>query len=171
MRRMGRGAIAAGAAVAVGIGVGVGLLVAGWPGGRGQAVPQARARVYANVDACLLTGERGVSDPGAAPVWAGLEDVSASGRARVSYVSVTGPATTADALPFLGSLLVRGCAVIVAAGGPERAAVLADARQYPAVRFVILGAAGQVPPNVDAIAFQTTGTRSAVASAVRADLG
>lgn len=171
MRRMGRGAIAAGAAVAVGIGVGAGLLVAGWPGGRGQAAPQARARVYANVDACLLTDARGVSDPAVAPVWAGLEDVSATGRARASYLSVTGPATTANALPFLGSLLMRGCAVIVAAGAPERAAVLADARQYPAVRFVILGTAGQVPPNVDAVAFQTMGTRAAVAGAVRADVG
>ena len=33
----------------------------------------AAARVYENVDACLLTGSQGLADPAAAQAWAGLE--------------------------------------------------------------------------------------------------
>lgn len=70
---LGRGALAAaGAAMAAG------LLVACSSGGPAGA--SSRARAYANVDACLLTGPRGVFDRAAAPVWAGMEDVSAIGE-------------------------------------------------------------------------------------------
>jgi hypothetical protein len=159
----GRGAVP-GVAVA---GVTAGLLASSLSG-CGQSPPAARVRVYADVDACLLAGPGGVSDPAVAPAWAGMEDVSAAGRAKVSYLTVTGPATTANALPYLNSLILRKCAVVVAAGGPERAAALADARQFPSVRFVLVGAtgAGQVPPNVDALAAQGAGARAAVAGAI-----
>ena len=85
------------------------------------------------------------------------------------YLAVTGPATQAGAAPFVGSLLVRHCRVIVAAGGPERAAVLADAARYPATRFVVTGAATG-PPNVSALPFSTSGLRAAIASAVQAGI-
>jgi hypothetical protein len=156
--------LAAGLAAAAG--VTAGLLISSLSGS-GTPAPPARARVYANVDACLLTGPGGIADPAVAPAWAGLEDLSASGRARVSYLAVTGPATTANALPYLGSLVLRKCAVIVAAEGPERAAVLADATRFPSVRFVLVGAgAGQVPSNVDVLASQGAAARAAVAGAV-----
>lgn len=150
-------------AVVVAAGVAAGLWLSDTMGG--GPVPAARARVYVNVDACLLTGSSGVSDPAVAPVWAGMEDASLATRVRVSYLQVSGPATEANALPFLGSLLIRGCKVIVAAGGAERAAVLEDARRFPAVRFVIFGA-GTAPSNVTVLAFQTGGVRSSVASVV-----
>lgn len=167
MRWSGRGVLLtlAGTVVA---GIAAGVLVAVFSGG--QSAPPARARVYANVDACLLTGASGVSDPAVAPVWAGMEDASLSTHARVSYLAVTGPATEANALPFLGSLLVRGCKVIVAAGGPERSAVLVDARHFPATRFVVFGAV-TAPSNVTALAFQVSGARSTVASVVSAAVG
>jgi hypothetical protein len=72
-----------GAAVA---GVALGLVVSGvrWPGSGGRSLPPSRARVYENVDACLLTGARGVADPAVAQVWAGMEDASRATTARMS---------------------------------------------------------------------------------------
>jgi basic membrane lipoprotein Med (substrate-binding protein (PBP1-ABC) superfamily) len=148
-------------------GVTAGLLIAG--SGGGPALPPSRARVYENVDACLLTGPQGVSDPAAAQAWAGMEDASKATTARVSYLAAAGPATEADASTFLGSLLVRGCRVIVAVGTPEGAAVLAQARQYPRVQFVVAGQASG-PANVTALVFSTDGLRAAVATAVESGI-
>lgn len=153
-----------GAAVA---GVALGLVASGvrWPWSGGRSLPPPRARVYENVDACLLTGARGLADPAAAQVWAGMEDASRATTARVSYLAVTGPATEAEAAPFVGSLLVRDCRVIVASGAAEQAAVLADAPRFPGTRFVVMGPAAG-PANVTVLAFTTSGLRSAVAMAV-----
>ena len=150
-------------------GAGVGLAVSGAPlpwsqGGAGVSAP--RARVYEDVDACLLTGARGLSDPAAAQAWAGLEDASRATSARVSYLAVTGSATQAGAVPFAGSLLVRGCRVIVASGAAQRAAVLSVAGRYSSVRFVVDGPAAGSPPNVTALVFTPSGLRGSVASAV-----
>jgi hypothetical protein len=165
MRWPGRGVLAVLVmAVAAGVVVAALWISGTFSGGSGPAV---RARVYANVDACLLTGSRGLSDPAAAPVWAGMEDASLSTRARVSYLSVPGQATEANALPVLGSLLVMGCKVIVAEGDPERAAVLADAPRFPAVKFVVFGA-GTAPSNVTVLAFQPARVRSSVSGVVSA---
>jgi len=152
-------------------GVGVGLAVSGaplpWSAG-GRALPPPRARVYENVDACLLTGAQGLADPTAAQVWAGMEDASRATSARVSYLAVTGPATAAQAEPFAGSLLVGGCKVVVASGTAERSAALAEAARFSSVRFVVTGAAAGNPPNVTALAFTPAGLRAGVASAVTA---
>jgi hypothetical protein len=152
-------------------GVGVGLAVSGaplpWSAG-GRTLPPPRARVYENVDACLLTGAQGLADPTAAQVWAGMEDASRATSARVSYLAVTGPATAAQAEPFAGSLLVGGCKVVVASGTAERSAALAEAARFSSVRFVVTGAAAGNPPNVTALAFTPAGLRAGVASAVTA---
>jgi basic membrane lipoprotein Med (substrate-binding protein (PBP1-ABC) superfamily) len=152
------------------VGVGIGLAVSGgplpWSSSGGRALPPARARVYESVDACLLTGSQGLADPVAAQVWAGMEDASKATSARVSYLAVTGPATQAQATPFAGTLLLRGCKVVVASGPAERAAVLAEAARFASVRFVVEGAAPGSPPNVTALAFSTSGVRASVASAV-----
>lgn len=169
--RSGRGvSLLLAGAVAVGVGVGIGLAISDSPGGR--SLPPARARVYANVDACLLSGSRGVSASPDSVVWAGMEDASLATRVRVSYLAVTGPGTEANALPFLGSLLVRGCRVIVAADAVERTAVLADARQFPRVQFVVTASgvagpsAGAGGRNVTMLAAGSPGVRAASAVAV-----
>ena len=176
MRWPGRGVwlLMAGAAVA---GVGIGLAIRDWPGGR--SLPPVRARVYVNVDVCLLSGPQGVSASPDSAVWAGMEDASLATRVRVSYLTVTGPGTAANAGPFLGSLLVRGCRVIVAADAPERAAALADARQFPRVQFIVTGAeiigpsaggagasAGGGVQNVTTLTAGAPGMRAASAAAV-----
>lgn len=149
-------------------GVATGLLVSGSPGGAASPPPEW-TRAYTGKSACLLTGLDGVSGS-VAPVWAGMKDQAAAGRVNVSYLQVSGPQTEANATGFLGSLLVRGCKVVVAAGDPERAAVLADAKRFPDVQFVVLGA-GAVAPNVTAVAFETSGVRAAVAHAVASAAG
>ena len=152
-------------------GTGIAVALSGaplpWSSG-GRALPPARARAYENVDACLLTGSRGLADPPAAQAWAGLEDASEATSARVSYLAVTGPATEAAAVPYAGSLLVRGCKVVVASGAAERAAALSEAARFSSVRFVVEGAAAGAPSNVTALAFMTSGLRAGVASAVEA---
>jgi len=154
------------ALMAAGVAVALGGL-AGCSSAGYVAPAPTRARVYANMDACLLTGPGGVADPAVAPVWAGMEEVSATGQVRTSYLAVSAPATAASVQSHLGSLLVSKCDLIVAVGAPERAAVLAQARKFPSVHFLVLGPAAAAPSNVDALAFAPSGTKAAVASAVR----
>lgn len=131
-------------------------------GDRGQGQRRGRGFTRA-VDACLLTGARPGGHPDAVQAWAGLEDASRTTTARVSYLAVAGPATEAGAVPYVGSLLVRGCNVVVASG-----AALAETGQFGSVRFVVAGAAAGSPPNVTTLPFTTSGLRAAVASAVTA---
>ena len=153
--------------VAAGVGIGLALSAAPlpWSGG-GRVLPPARARAYENVDACLLAGAKGLADPTAAQVWAGMEDASKTTTARVSYLAVTGPPTEAAAEPYVGSLLVQGCKVVVASGPAERAAALAEAGKFSDVRFIVQGATAGSPPNVTALAFASSGLRATVATAV-----
>lgn len=147
-----------------------------WALGGGPAVPSSaavRARVYGSFQACLLTGPRGIVGAPAAQAWAGMEDASLKTRAKVSYLTVSGPATEANAMSFLGSLLVRKCDVIIASGAPEQAAVLADASRFPDVRFIVTAHA--IPqivgePNVAAASASRTGLRSAVGAMVTTDV-
>jgi basic membrane lipoprotein Med (substrate-binding protein (PBP1-ABC) superfamily) len=157
---------------AVAVMAGIGLAVSGaplpWSSSGGSALPasQTKARVYESVDACLLTGPQGLADPAAAQSWAGMEQASKATTARVSYLAATGPGTEAAAEPFAGSLLVSGCKVVVAAGVPERAALLAEASRFAGVRFVVAGPAAGSPSNVTVLAFAPAGLQAAVASAV-----
>jgi hypothetical protein len=146
-----------GVVVVAAAGVTAGLLLSG----AGSGGPVSRARLYANVDECLLTGAQGVSAAPDSQVWQTMEDVSLATRARVSYLQVEGPATAANAAGFLGSLLVRGCRVVVAADGPERAAVLAAAPRFPSVRFVVVGDGSA---HVTGVPASLTGLRSAITS-------
>jgi hypothetical protein len=166
---MGKARRARVALAAVGVAVGLAVAACGLAGcsSGGHAAPAPRARAYANVDACLLTGPGGVADPAAAPVWAGMADVSATGQVRTSYLAVPAPATAASVQSHLGSLLVSKCDLIIAVGDPERAAVLAQAPNFPSVHFLVLGPAARVSPNVETLDFAPSGIRAAVASAVR----
>jgi hypothetical protein len=100
---------------------------------------EPRARQYLDFTACLLTDEKGVAGPEAAPVWAGLQDASLATRAKVQYLAVVGPQTVANAGTFLASLAQGRCDVILAAGEVPVATVVRDASQFAGVRFVVVG--------------------------------
>jgi hypothetical protein len=150
---------------------GLGVFLALWLGDGGQYVPPVRARVYSAFSACLLTGPRGLADPQAMPVWAGLQDASLATRAKVTYLTVAGPATVGNAVPYLGSLVARHCDVIVAVGTTQTAAVRADSGRFRGVRFVEIGSA-MARPNVTVVpARPAAAVRSRVASVVEAAAG
>lgn len=115
----------------------IGITILVWP--RGRQLPPMRAREYRDVDTCLLTGPAGITDSQAAEVWAGLQDASAATRVRVSYLSVVGPETQANALPFVQSLVQKNCAVIVATGPVEVGAAAGVARDHREIHFVLIG--------------------------------
>ncbi|WP_240802635.1 BMP family ABC transporter substrate-binding protein [Streptomyces sp. A0642] len=133
-----RGAWAGGGALLV-----VCALVAVWVfGGDDEAAgpPDARARQYQDVDACLLTGEDGIkTGTPAAAVWEGMEAASGDTRARVTHVPVMGEQTAANALPHLNGLIQRGCEVVLAAGEAQTETVRKAAAGHPRVRFVVVG--------------------------------
>ncbi len=138
------------------------------PGLPGNAAP---TRQYLNVDACLLTGARGVTGDPAAAVWSGMQDASLATRARVSYLPALGPESTAGALPYLASLLQRHCAVVVAVGAPQSAAVATDAARFPQVRFITVGT-GPAASHVTRIAAPSARyVRAAVRAAITAAVG
>ncbi|WHM36481.1 BMP family ABC transporter substrate-binding protein [Streptomyces sp. BPTC-684] len=129
--------IAAGAAVAVAVAA---ILVSVLDEDDKPGPPDPRARQYKNVDACLLTGDKGVTEgTDGAPVWAGMQDASKATRARVNFVPVTGEQTAANATPFVNSLIQRSCDVVVAVGKAPVAAAEAAAKAHPKVRFVVVG--------------------------------
>lgn len=131
--------------------VGVVALVVWWPSGGDDGLPPARSRVYADFSACLLTGGQGLASPGAAPVWAGLQDASGDTGVKVSYLAAAGPATEANYLPYLNSLVQRRCEVVVTAGEPGVTVAAAQAPAHPAIRFVTVGGSAPAPANVSPV--------------------
>ena len=122
---------------AVVLAIGIAWLV--WPD---KPAPAPRARPYLAYTACLLTDGQGLAGKTAAPVWAGMQDVSLATHVKVQYLQVTGEETVGNALPYLASLLQRQCAVVFAVGPAQVAAVAADAPRYPQVRFVVVDGSG-----------------------------
>jgi basic membrane lipoprotein Med (substrate-binding protein (PBP1-ABC) superfamily) len=135
--------LAAGSAALVLAGLVAGLAFA-FTGGDSAPV-RASGRTYTDFQACLLAGERGLADPAAAALWAGMQQASLATHAKASYLAVQGPQTRDNALPFLAALLVRHCGLVLAAGQPEREAVAAQARKYPSVKFAVIGGISTAP--------------------------
>ena len=133
MRRRTWGFLGAGAAAAA---VGV-AAAASWSGGGARTV-EPRARAYRDVSVCLLTDGRGVSDPPAASVWAGMEDASSATHVMVSSLAV---------------------------GAAQTSAVDQMAARAPKVRFVLVGG-GTPKANVTVLA-ASGDPRSVVAQTVR----
>ncbi|MFJ1809820.1 MULTISPECIES: hypothetical protein [unclassified Streptomyces] len=116
-------------------------------------VPDTRARAYTDVDACLLTDDKGITaDTTAATVWQGMQDASLKTHARVSYAPVTGEQSTGNARPFLNGLLQRSCDVVLAVGKPEVSAVEGTAPAYKKVDFVLVGGDPHATVNVRTVA-------------------
>lgn len=153
-----------GSACVVLAGLAVGLTLV-FVGGSTSTAPIARARSYTNFQACLLTGERGLADPASTPLWAGMQQASLATHAKVSYLAVMGPQTRDNALPFLGSLLIRHCQVVLAAGQPERDAIAQRASKYPSVKFAVVGGTSTAP-NITVLSGNAAAIRDAAAREV-----
>lgn len=160
MRRRTWGFLGAGAAAAA---VGV-AAAASWSGGGARTV-EPRARAYRDVSVCLLTDGRGVSDPPAASVWAGMEDASSATHVMVSSLAVAGPGTAANAVAYANTLVQQRCAVVLAVGAAQTSAVDQMAARAPKVRFVLVGG-GTPKANVTVLA-ASGDPRSVVAQTVR----
>jgi hypothetical protein len=125
----------------------VGVVLFG--GGNRPPIPNARARVYEDFDACLLTGKDGIAagTQGSA-AWKGMQAASQRTHVRVSYAPVTGRQSAAAARPFLNSLFQRSCDVVVASGAPEVRAAVEGAGAHSHVRFVLVGQEEKAARNV-----------------------
>lgn len=159
-RKRGFWLLALGACVVV-----VGILVIAFTNGSTSTAPVARARTYTNSQACLLTGEHGLADTAAAALWAGMQQASLTTHTKVSHLAVTGPQTGDNASTFLGSLLIRHCEVVLAAGQPERDAVAQQASRYASVRFGVVGGTATAP-NITVLSGNAAAIRAAAAHAV-----
>jgi hypothetical protein len=132
-----------------------------WP--RGRDLPPARARVYSDATACLLTGSSGVGGPQAAPVWSGMEAASVRTSTKVSYLAVSGDDSVANAVPYVNTLIQRRCGLIIAVEPGPVGAVEQRAASFPSVRFAVLGSSSA--PGVTVIA--ASGPESVSAAADR----
>jgi basic membrane lipoprotein Med (substrate-binding protein (PBP1-ABC) superfamily) len=120
---------------------------------RARHAPDPRARQYQDFDACLLTGEKSITQGTlAASVWEGMQKASLETRTRVTHVPVTGAQSVGNARPFFNSLMQRQCDVVLAVGTPQVRVTQAAAGKNPSVRFVVVddasGAKAERPGNV-----------------------
>jgi basic membrane lipoprotein Med (substrate-binding protein (PBP1-ABC) superfamily) len=128
-------------ATAIGVGatgvVLVGLVIwALWP-----SAPQSqalRARVYRDLDVCMLTDSKGIVSTPAAPAWQGMQKYSHDTAVRISYVPVIGPATAQNASQYLAGLIQRRCRVIITAGKSQANAAETAAKSHPGTGFIVL---------------------------------
>ncbi|MCI3272563.1 hypothetical protein [Streptomyces cylindrosporus] len=131
------------AMIGTAVGVALAVIVTGFllynHGSSRPPIPATRARHYTETDACLLTDRNGINAKDAAAVWQGMQDASLATHARVSYSSVTGEQSTANARPFLNAMLQGSCEVVLAVGGPEVKAAQEATRRYAKLGFVLVG--------------------------------
>jgi basic membrane lipoprotein Med (substrate-binding protein (PBP1-ABC) superfamily) len=116
-----------------------------WP-----ADPPKREREYRAETACLLTGEKGIAAPEAAPVWAGMQEASVATRVKVQFLEVSGPQTAENAETFLASLAQSKCDLILTVGSVPVGALRATAARFPSVQFVGIGG-GAAADNVSVV--------------------
>ena len=133
-------AIGAGATGAVLVGLAIWAL---WP-----SAPQSqtvRARVYRDLDVCMLTDSKGITSTPAAPAWQGMQNYSHDTAVRISYVPVIGPATAQNASQYLAGLIQRHCRIIIAAGKLEGTVAETAAKSHPGTGFILLTSGHTAP--------------------------
>ena len=137
-------------------------------GGRTTPPTPSRASLYSASTACLLTDSRGVGAAPASAVWAGMQDASVATHAKVTYQTVNGAATTANAIPYANSLVEEDCDVVLAVGDPQTSALTQIAERNPKTNFVIVGGStASAEANLKAIGLSPS-TRGLVEQAIAA---
>ena len=135
--------------------------------GNSAQVP-ARASQYTASTTCLLTNSHGISAAPASTVWAGIEDASTATHAKATYLTVNGPDTAANAIPYANSLIEERCNVVLAVGTPQTGALIQIASRNPRTSFVIVGnSTAFATANLKTIGI-TASTRSQVEQTVAA---
>ena len=69
-----------------------------------------------------------------------MQRASAQTSAKVSFLEAIGPADADNISSYLNTLLQRRCDVVLAAGAPQVAAVVAEASSAPGTHFIVVGA-------------------------------
>ncbi|GIM97816.1 hypothetical protein [Paractinoplanes toevensis] len=110
-----------------------------------------RARVYTQSSACLLTPAAGVSDPAAAPVWAGMQQASLATNGKVSFLEVDGRQTAENAATYLATLAQGDCDLVLVAGAGPVAALEQSSASFPQIHFVSVGGS-KAQANVSVVA-------------------
>jgi hypothetical protein len=90
-----------------------------------------RAEQFRDVDVCVLVGQAGITAEPTASAWSALREVAAEAEVRLSYLTVAGPQTQAQAQLFVPTLVQQGCDVIVGSGQIPAAAVRELSGTYP----------------------------------------
>jgi basic membrane lipoprotein Med (substrate-binding protein (PBP1-ABC) superfamily) len=158
--------LAAGAAGLLAIALGAAAVALLTRGSSPQA-PTAASQYTASV-ACLLTDSHGISAAPASTVWAGMEDAARATHAKATYLTVNGPDTAANAIPYASSLIEEHCNVVLAVGTPQAGALIHIATRNPRTSFVIVGSStGPATANLKTISIGAS-TRSQVEQAVAA---
>jgi basic membrane lipoprotein Med (substrate-binding protein (PBP1-ABC) superfamily) len=144
-----------------------------WPTPDHGRQPAVRARTYTNHTACLLTDATGITGT-AAPVWTGMQDASGITDEKVSYLTMRGADTAANADTYINTLALRGCDIILADGASPDQGITDRAAAYPKLRFIaIAGPTTATPtptPNLPNVTTITETTTTATSTAVRTAL-
>ena len=115
----------------------------------GSSTPApARSRQYTAHQACLLTGPNGIASGNDATVWAGMEDASLATRAKVSYLTVNGPQTSGNALPYANTLVQRDCDLVIGTDTAPVQALTQLARSAPRTHFLLVTAGASTRANL-----------------------
>lgn len=101
--------------------------------------PAPRARQYAAFTQCLLTDAAGITSASAAPVWAGMQQTTASTVAKSQFLAIPSGTATTDDGSYANTLIARRCDIILAAGVAPTHAVSAVAAANPTRRFLVIG--------------------------------
>ena len=126
-----------------------GIVYLVWPAPSHGYQPADRTRTYTDYTACLLTDSTGITGT-AAPVWTGMQAASRTTREQVSYLTMQGDDTAANADTYINTLALRGCDIIVAAGVLPDQGVADRAGAYPKLRFITVAAAASAGPSATA---------------------
>ena len=125
--------------------------------------PPARERIYNTFTVCLLTGPQGIFGATAAPVWSGVQKAANAANDQAEYLAATTPVETVGSVtPYVNTLILQQCGVVIAVGSVEIEAMGTVAPQYAKVRFIAVGG-GTAAANVQVVPEPST---SAVAAAV-----
>jgi len=96
-----------------------------------------------------------------------MQQASAQTSARVSFLEAIGSSDADNISTYLNTLLQRRCNVVLAAGAPQVAAVVAAASSAPATHFIVVG----VPSSGGNVASLVAGGDEAVTGAVARLIG